>query len=155
MRRWSVVCQVLYNSVCRLVILAVSQHTFTPPTCCNFHHWCWCVQYIFLCRPKVLGCGRCWWFDLLEAALYAFDFEIYMFSFLATWDVTECAQPILSESYHVYLWIWMVFCFCNLLCNVQCIVKTVYCYRIQLEVITAGIELCNNIASPQWHLILS
>jgi len=32
MRRWSVVCQVLYNSVCRLLILAVSHHTFRPPS---------------------------------------------------------------------------------------------------------------------------
>jgi hypothetical protein len=31
MWRWPVVCQVLYNSVCRLLILAASQHTSHLP----------------------------------------------------------------------------------------------------------------------------
>jgi len=34
----------------------------------------------------------------LEAALYAFDFEIYMFSFLATWDMTELLCSLFGSS---------------------------------------------------------
>lgn len=57
MWRWSVVCQVLYNSIRRLLILAVSQHTsHLPPVVISVTGAD--VYNIFLILVLVLGCER-------------------------------------------------------------------------------------------------